>query len=91
MLIAQLLPRWRAVGEDPAQLETLSVKLNELVDTLKKLWSAHLALEEEVVIPAMRRFLSLQELGVIAAEMRIRRPAIISYPLYHLFVMACLP
>jgi hemerythrin-like domain-containing protein len=72
-LIAQLLPLWRAIGGDPVQQESLSVELTERVQRLKQLWCSHLSLEEEMVIPAMRRFLSQQDLGAIAAEMRSRR------------------
>jgi hemerythrin-like domain-containing protein len=72
-IIAQLLPMWRAIAHDPALQEDLSAELGQRVQRLKQLWTSHLGLEEEVVIPAMRRFLSQQDLGAIQAEMRARR------------------
>jgi hemerythrin-like domain-containing protein len=72
-LIAQLLPMWRSIAHDPALQEDLSAELGRLVRRLKQLWTSHLGLEEEVVIPAMQRFLSQQDLGAIQAEMRARR------------------
>jgi hemerythrin-like domain-containing protein len=72
-LIAELLPMWRTIADDPAQQENLSADLGKRVQRLKQLWTSHLDLEEEVVIPAMRRFLSQQDLGAIEAEMRARR------------------
>jgi hemerythrin-like domain-containing protein len=72
-LVAQLLPMWRTIAADPAQQEKLSAALGNRVQRLKQLWTSHLRLEEEVVIPAMRRFLSQQDLAAIEAEMRARR------------------
>ena len=72
-LVAQLLPMWRTIADDPAQQEKLSAALCHRVQRLKQLWTSHLRLEEELVIPALRRFLSQQDLGAIKAEMRARR------------------
>lgn len=72
-LIAELLPLWRTIADDPGQQEKLSAALGHRVQRLKQLWTSHLRLEEELVIPAMRRFLSQQDLGAIEAEMRARR------------------
>jgi hemerythrin-like domain-containing protein len=74
-LIAQLLPVWRTIGEDPAEQERLSPHLQENVHRLQQLWTTHLRLEEEVVVPAMLHFLLPQDLGAIEHEMRARRQA----------------
>jgi hypothetical protein len=37
------------------------------------LWDVHLALEEQEVVPAMRRYLTEEELKAIEQEMRARR------------------
>jgi hemerythrin-like domain-containing protein len=75
VLIAGLIPMWRLIAENPEEQQRLSPELPRRVQQLRELWSTHLRLEEEEIIPAMRRFLSQQELQAIEAEMRARRQA----------------
>ena len=72
-LIAELIPLWHAIADDPAHQEHLSTGLRERVERLRQLWTDNLRLEEEQVVPAIRRFLSAADLESIEAEMRARR------------------
>ena len=72
-LIAELIPMWQAVAGNPDQQESISAELRDRVQQLRQLWITHLRLEEEEVVPAMRRFLGAEELQAIEAEMRARR------------------
>ena len=69
-LIAQLVPAWRELERNP---EHPQADLLQQTECLQRLWTSHLQLEEEQVIPAMRHYLSADDLRVIEAEMRARR------------------
>jgi hemerythrin-like domain-containing protein len=51
----------------------VSDELRDRVKQLQQLWTTHLRLEEQDVVPAMRAFLSEQDLKAIEADMRARR------------------
>jgi hypothetical protein len=53
----------------------LGERLRLRTEQLRSLWNVHLALEEEQVIPAMRKYLVAEDLSAIAKEMRDRRQA----------------
>jgi len=69
-LIARLVPAWRELERDP---QNLQADLLQQTERLQQLWSSHLQLEEEQVIPAMQRYLPADDLRSIEAEMRARR------------------
>lgn len=69
-LIAQLIPAWREMERDPQHPQA---DLLQQTERLQQLWSSHLQLEEEQVIPAMQRYLPTDELRSMEAEMRARR------------------
>jgi hemerythrin-like domain-containing protein len=69
-LIAQLVPAWGKLEQDPQHPQA---DLLQQTERLQQLWSSHLQLEEEQVIPAMQRYLPPDELREIEAEMRARR------------------
>lgn len=69
-LIAHLVPAWRELERDPQHPQA---DLLQQTERLHQLWSSHLQLEEEQVIPAMQRYLPTDELRAIEAEMRARR------------------
>jgi iron-sulfur cluster repair protein YtfE (RIC family) len=71
--LAALRPMWRAVADDPAALADHAPAMERLVDRLKGLWDTHLHLEEVVVFPAARRYLSASEKASVLKEMRERR------------------
>jgi iron-sulfur cluster repair protein YtfE (RIC family) len=72
-VLGELAPHWRAVGADPGRLPEHAGEMERLVSRLGALWGMHLAMEETVVFPEVRRALTPEALGEIAAEMRARR------------------
>ena len=72
-LVAELLPMWQAIAENPETQKCVSDELRDRVKQLQQLWTTHLHLEEQDVVPAMRAFLSEQDLKAIEADMRARR------------------
>lgn len=69
-LVANLIPEWREVATNPSeQHSTLLPRTQRLQD----LWTSHLQLEEDQVIPAMQQFLPVADLRSMEAEMRARR------------------
>ncbi len=71
--IAELVPMWQQIEREPESQNELGEPLRLRTEHLRSLWNAHLALEEEQVIPAMRKYLATEELSKIAQEMRDRR------------------
>lgn len=74
-LLASLLPRWRALVDDPARLAALREDLARDAAALEEQFERHLALEERLVIPAVRA-LPPAEAASIVAELRARRAPI---------------
>jgi hemerythrin-like domain-containing protein len=72
-LIAELVPLWRELRDAPQDLPKLASALRDKTARLERLWHLHLALEEDRVVPAMRRYLREEELAAITTEMRERR------------------
>lgn len=72
-LVAELIPLWGELAEDPERLGALRASMDPRVRRLQQLWSTHLALEEETIFPAMRTFLSVAALAEILDEMKRRR------------------
>jgi len=72
-LVAELLPRWGEVAEQPERLDELAAEVTPRVRRLQLLWQTHLALEEETIFPAMRQFLGADQLAAILHEMKQRR------------------
>lgn len=69
-LVATLIPAWRNLERNPAQQDA---SLLPQTQRLQELWTSHLRLEEEQVIPAMQHYLPAAALRTIEAEMRARR------------------
>ena len=72
-VIALLVPLWQSVQRDPASMQTFALPLLARTERLNELWQTHLKLEEEIIFPALRQYLSDAELAAIAAEMHARR------------------
>jgi hemerythrin-like domain-containing protein len=72
-LVERLVPLCTILRSQPAKLDELSQELHEISAALQEIFTAHLALEEKTVFPAMERFLSVDELAEIRREMRERR------------------
>jgi hemerythrin-like domain-containing protein len=71
--VVELIPMWQEVEQNPEAQEALSDRLRDRTKRLSELWSAHLKLEEEQVIPALRRHLTPEDLRAIQQEMHDRR------------------
>jgi hemerythrin-like domain-containing protein len=73
--IAELVPMWQQIERDPRSQDSLGDRLQYCTEKLRALWNVHLALEENQVIPAMRKYLDASDLAEIAREMQARRQA----------------
>jgi hemerythrin-like domain-containing protein len=71
--VAELIPIWQEVEHDPEAQDASSDRLRDCTERLSELWNAHLKLEEEQVIPALRQHLTADDLRAIQQEMRDRR------------------
>jgi hemerythrin-like domain-containing protein len=72
-LLEDLLPRWRRVAEAPEALEDERVALAKSTPPLASFMESHLAREEAVIFPWLRRTLGAEGLALLADEMRARR------------------
>lgn len=73
MLVAALIPMWQEIETGCAPRADFLEKLRKRTSELEQLWISHLQLEEENVVPAMRKYLSTSQLAQIESEMRARR------------------
>jgi len=71
--LAALVRAVAAVALDPARHRALAVEVRWAADDLARQLEYHLAQEEAVVLPAVRRLLDAQADAAIVAEMRERR------------------
>lgn len=67
--IAALIPQWEAVARDPLHAENTGPEAAALLAA----WNDHLDLEERVIFPALRSWLSPEDLAAIRVEMVERR------------------
>jgi hemerythrin-like domain-containing protein len=88
-LVAELLPMWQAIAENPEAQKRVSDELRDRVKQLQQLWNTHLRLEEQDVVPAMRAFLSEQDLRAIQAEMRAPPDHLVAVPNYGFVPVTC--
>src|SRR5690242_2890274 len=72
-VLQQLIPMWATLQRHPEALADLAPALRDKSARLSELFTGHLALEEGTVFPAMREFLSQEDLDGIRAEMKERR------------------
>jgi hypothetical protein len=72
-LVERLIPLWVLVKSAPDRLPELSAEICSLSKRLNEIFEAHLKLEEEIVFPAMRQYLSASDLTDIVTEMQDRR------------------
>ncbi len=71
--IAALVPLWAELRVHPERLHALRPELHRHGTRLQELWREHLALEEEIVFPLLRRKLADDDLRAIQQEMKQRR------------------
>ncbi|HLU67560.1 MAG TPA: hemerythrin domain-containing protein [Kofleriaceae bacterium] len=72
-LVARLVALCRRLEAEPERLPEVQGELGEVTGALDAELAAHLAREEEVVFPAIRRLLDEGERAAIHAELRARR------------------
>src|SRR6266702_1155760 len=72
-LVERLVPLCTILRSQPAKLEESTQELHDISAALQEIFTAHLAMEEKTVFPAMERILSVGELAEIRQEMRERR------------------
>ena len=74
-LLQSIIPLWRAVESRPVELIELAPELKRLTNRLRLHLAAHLAMEEDVIFPALEKLLSAGERQAIEVEMHTRRIA----------------
>jgi iron-sulfur cluster repair protein YtfE (RIC family) len=72
-LLQSIIPLWRTVQLRPVELSELAPELKRLTNRLRLHMAAHLAMEEDVIFPALERLLSAGERHAIETEMHARR------------------
>lgn len=72
-VIGELVPHWEALDADPGRIGELATRMAKPAEQLEQMWRVHLALEEQVVFPAIPRLLQADERAALVAEMRARR------------------
>ncbi len=72
-LLESLVPLWQTVQSQPAELIELAPELKRLTNRLRLHMAAHLAMEEDVIFPALEKLLSAGERQAIETEMHARR------------------
>jgi hypothetical protein len=74
-LLQTILPLWQTVESRPVELIELAPELKRLTNRLRLHLAAHLAMEEDVIFPALEKLLSAGERQAIEVEMHTRRIA----------------
>jgi hemerythrin-like domain-containing protein len=74
--VAQLVALCAQLENSPEQLAELRTELGRVAQALEAEFSSHLAEEERVVLPAIRRLLSMEEQASLLSEFRERRAAL---------------
>ena len=70
-VVGELIPEWQSIAEQTKR--DAGSALYETTERLQGLWDEHLALEEQKIFPAMRKYLTGDDLESIRSEMRGRR------------------
>jgi iron-sulfur cluster repair protein YtfE (RIC family) len=71
--LATLVAATAAIARDPSRHEALRVEVTRSADDLARQFEAHLAAEEAIVLPAVRRLLDAATDATIVEEIRLRR------------------
>ena len=74
-IVERLVPLCELLRSNPAMHESLAPELRQISTALEQMFDSHLGLEEETVFPAMRTYLTEEQLAEIAREMQSRRKA----------------
>ncbi|MGI5862165.1 MAG: hemerythrin domain-containing protein [Myxococcales bacterium] len=74
-MIGRMASTWRTLAEQPERLPELASRLESGTARLAAVLEAHLALEEEMLIPALEKHLAPETRALIAREIRLRPSA----------------
>jgi iron-sulfur cluster repair protein YtfE (RIC family) len=74
-IVERLVPLCELLRGNPSMHGALAPELQQLSTGLQQMFDAHLKLEEETIFPAMRRYLTEEQLAEILQEMNSRRTA----------------
>lgn len=74
-LLQKMIPLWQTIQSQPVELPHLAAELTALANRLRLQFDAHLAMEEEIIFPAMEKLLPSTELEQIETEIYARRKA----------------
>ncbi len=72
-LLQSIIPLWQAVESQTVEPIELAPELKRLTNRLRLHLAAHLAMEEDVIFPALEKLLSAGERQAIEKEMHARR------------------
>jgi iron-sulfur cluster repair protein YtfE (RIC family) len=72
-IVDEVAPLWREVASQPALRRQHRLELGTAVAELDTMFERHLQEEEEILFPALRRFVDPAELAEMRREMRARR------------------
>jgi iron-sulfur cluster repair protein YtfE (RIC family) len=72
-IVDRLVPICELLQHNPAMHEVVAPELLQLSTVLRQMFASHLQLEEETIFPAIRKYLTVSQLTLIAQEMQDRR------------------
>lgn len=72
-IVERLVPICELLKSNPSMHGTVAEELRQLTTALQQMFDSHLKLEEETIFPAMKKYLTPEQLGAIEQEMRDRR------------------
>ena len=72
-IVERLVPICELLKANPTLHGSVAEELRQLATALQQMFDSHLKLEEETIFPAMRKYLTREQLGEIEREMRDRR------------------
>ncbi len=72
-LVERLVPLWVLLRRNPAKQPELAGEMCAIAGRLNEIFESHLKLEEEIIFPALQKYLSPEQLSHIVHEMQERR------------------
>ncbi len=72
-LVERLVPLWTLTKSNPAKLPEVAGEMCVIAGRLEEIFGVHLKLEEETIFPALKKYLSEEQLDEIVAEIQERR------------------
>ncbi len=72
-LLERIIPLWMLTRSNPDKLPEVAAEMCQISGRLNEIFQSHLKLEEETIFPALRKYLTEDDLAAILAEMQDRR------------------